>query len=276
MLDERLARHLHVESLRHRDLHPEHEPHVLFQASTIGALLDGAYDGDVSFAELAEHGDLGLGTLNALDGEMIALDGRFYRADVDGAGRRDRARRSGRRSPSWPGSSRRSSASSTARSTTTQLLAELDRVAADPEATCAVRIDGEFELVRARSVPAPAAARTGRWPRWSPTSTCSSSRDVEGTMVGFRFPDYAEGIEVERLSPALHHRRPRPRRARARLPRSRRHAARSTRRASCTSSCRPGSSSTIRELDDATRDAIERVERRGLISRAGATWSAIA
>ena len=40
-LDERLARHLHVESLRHRDLHPEHEPHVLFQASTIGALLDG-------------------------------------------------------------------------------------------------------------------------------------------------------------------------------------------------------------------------------------------
>ena len=84
MLDERLARHLHVESLRHRDLHPEHEPHVLFQASTIGALLDGAYDGDVTFAELAEHGDLGLGTLNALDGEMIALDGRFYRADVDG------------------------------------------------------------------------------------------------------------------------------------------------------------------------------------------------
>ena len=36
-------------------------------------------------AELAEHGDLGLGTLNGLDGEMIALDGRFYRADVEGA-----------------------------------------------------------------------------------------------------------------------------------------------------------------------------------------------
>ncbi len=55
-----------------------------FQASTIGALLEGAYEGDLSFAELAEHGDLGLGTLNGLDGEMIAIDGRFYRADVDG------------------------------------------------------------------------------------------------------------------------------------------------------------------------------------------------
>jgi acetolactate decarboxylase len=87
-IDEGLARHLHVESLRHRDLHPEHEPHVLFQASTIGALLEGAFDGDVSLEELAGHGDLGLGTLNGLDGEMIAIDGRFYRADVDG---RDRA-----------------------------------------------------------------------------------------------------------------------------------------------------------------------------------------
>src|SRR5204863_2545700 len=85
MLDERLVKALHVSALREQELHAEHEPHVLFQASTIGALLDGAYEGDVTFAELAEHGDLGLGTLNALDGEMIAVDGGFYRADVDGA-----------------------------------------------------------------------------------------------------------------------------------------------------------------------------------------------
>src|SRR6478736_7524983 len=85
MLDERLVRALHVQSLREEELHAEREPHMLFQASTIGALLDGAYEGDVTFAELAEHGDLGLGTLNSLDGEMIAVDGSFYRANVDGA-----------------------------------------------------------------------------------------------------------------------------------------------------------------------------------------------
>ena len=84
MLDERWIKTLHVETLRQEDLHAEREPHVLFQASTIGALLDGAYEGDLNFAELAEHGDLGLGTLNGLDGEMIALDGRFYRADIEG------------------------------------------------------------------------------------------------------------------------------------------------------------------------------------------------
>jgi alpha-acetolactate decarboxylase len=85
MLDERWIWALHVEALRQDELHAEREPHVLFQASTIGALLDGAYEGDLTFAELAEHGDLGLGTLNGLDGEMIALDGAFFRADADGA-----------------------------------------------------------------------------------------------------------------------------------------------------------------------------------------------
>src|SRR5436190_17245384 len=83
-LDDRWIRSLHVEAMRHAELQAGHEPHVLFQASTIGALLEGSYEGDVSFAELAEHGDLGLGTVNHLDGEMIALDGRFYRADIEG------------------------------------------------------------------------------------------------------------------------------------------------------------------------------------------------
>ena len=84
MIDERWIRSLHVQSMRHADLHAERDHHVLFQASTIGALLEGAYEGDVSFAELAERGNLGLGTLNHLDGEMVALDGRFWRADADG------------------------------------------------------------------------------------------------------------------------------------------------------------------------------------------------
>ena len=84
VLDERWIKSLHVETLRESELHAGREPHVLFQASTIAALLEGSYEGDLSFAELAEHGDLGLGTLDGLDGEMIALDGRFYRADVDG------------------------------------------------------------------------------------------------------------------------------------------------------------------------------------------------
>src|SRR4029078_8648676 len=82
VLDERWIRSLHVEAIPREHLHGGHAHLVLFQASTIGALLDGAYDGDLSFGELAEQGDLGLGTLNHLDGEMIAIYGELVRPRV--------------------------------------------------------------------------------------------------------------------------------------------------------------------------------------------------
>jgi len=38
----------------------------------------------VTYKELKKHGDFGLGTFNALDEEMIRLDGKFYQIKVDG------------------------------------------------------------------------------------------------------------------------------------------------------------------------------------------------
>src|SRR5215212_7425247 len=57
---------------------------VAFQHSTITALLDGNYDGEMSFAQLRRHGDFGLGTFDALDGEMVACGGAFYQVKSDG------------------------------------------------------------------------------------------------------------------------------------------------------------------------------------------------
>jgi acetolactate decarboxylase len=194
VLDERWIRSLHVETLRERDLRPDLHPHVFFQASTIGALLEGAYDGDLCFAELAEHGDLGLGTLNGLDGEMIAIDGRFYRADVDGTvGEID-----GETRTPFAVVTRFEPAIDVARDGPFEhgeLLAWLDELIPAGVASAAVRVDGRFDLVRARSVPRQA-------PPYRPLTEVVAEqhvfelRDVAGTMVGFRFPDYAEGIEV--------------------------------------------------------------------------------
>ncbi len=194
MLDERWIKSLHVETLREEELHAGREPHVLFQASTIGALLEGSYDGDLSFAELAEHGDLGLGTLNGLDGEMIGLDGRFYRADVDGTvGEVD----SGERTPFAVVTSFEPTIDVEIEGPLDHagLLAQLDRLIPADAATCAIRLDGRFELVRARSVPRQS-------PPYRPLTEVVLEQhvfeltEVEGTMLGFRFPDYAEGIEV--------------------------------------------------------------------------------
>ncbi len=194
MIDRDLIRSLHVESMRRRELHAEHEPHVLFQASTIGALLDGAYDGDLTFAELSEHGDLGLGTVNALDGEMIAVDGRFYRASVDG--------RVSELAPEaktpfavvvWfaPEEAFEISGADSYEGLTAQIERQLP---ADATA-CAIRIEGEFERIEARSVPR-------QRPPYRPLTEVIDEQhvfdlvDVEGTMVGFRFPAYVQGIEV--------------------------------------------------------------------------------
>ena len=194
MLDERWIRSLHVEAMRHADLHADHEAHVLFQASTIGALVDGAFEGDMTFAELADHGDLGLGTLNHLDGEMIALEGSFYRADVEG------------RISEVPPDERTPFAVVVPFEPTLEfdlegslaqdaLLGEIDRRIPAGAPSCALRIDGRFERVRARSVPR-------QDPPYRPlTEVVRDQRifelaDLDGTIVGFRFPAYAEGIEV--------------------------------------------------------------------------------
>lgn len=98
-VDAALVGALHVEYLAKRDLVGEGRPHhTLFQTSTIEALLGGNYDGDVTFAELGARGDFGLGTLDALDGEMVALDGAFYQIKAGGRTRSTAGR--GRRSRS--------------------------------------------------------------------------------------------------------------------------------------------------------------------------------
>jgi acetolactate decarboxylase len=62
-----------------------------------------------------------------------------------------------------------------------------------------VRFDGEFGLVRARSVPR-------QEPPYRPLAEVAAQQrvfeleDVRGTLVGFRFPDYAGDLE-----PAGHH-----------------------------------------------------------------------
>lgn len=59
--------------------------HTMFQVSTATALVEGIYQGAVRVATLREHGDLGLGTFEGLDGEMIIVDGHFFQVRSDGS-----------------------------------------------------------------------------------------------------------------------------------------------------------------------------------------------
>lgn len=57
----------------------------IYQVSTLNALMLGYTRKAVTVAELLRHGDTGLGTFENVDGEMIVADGRCFRAADDGS-----------------------------------------------------------------------------------------------------------------------------------------------------------------------------------------------
>lgn len=57
---------------------------TLFQVSTGNALMEGLYQGAVDFKTLRANGDFGLGSVEHMDGELVAINGGFYRIDPEG------------------------------------------------------------------------------------------------------------------------------------------------------------------------------------------------
>jgi len=57
---------------------------AVYQYSAISAFMQGGYAGTLKFADIRERGDFGLGTFDGIDGEMTALDGKFYQIRADG------------------------------------------------------------------------------------------------------------------------------------------------------------------------------------------------
>ena len=84
LIDDRLIGALHVRALdRAGFAHEPDEEHAAFQIGTLDALMAGRYDGDTTVGELLAHGDLGLGTVAALDGELVVVDGEAFVVDGD-------------------------------------------------------------------------------------------------------------------------------------------------------------------------------------------------
>lgn len=194
-LDSGLVGAVHVEHLGRLDVRAgERLHHALFQTSTIDALLSGSYEGDVSFAELRARGDFGLGTFDALDGEMIGLDGDFYQIKADGrAYEVDEQTKTPFAVVTFfePREIRHLPAPMDHAA----FRAYLDGVVADVATCHAVRVDGHFGYVKTRSVP----RQHKPYPSLVEVvehQVTFELHDVRGSLVGFRFPDYVGGLNV--------------------------------------------------------------------------------
>ena len=167
---------------------------VLYQPTRIDYLLSGHYDGKVTYKEVRKHGDFGLGTFDHLDGEMVELDGTLYQVKSDGSINpvADSAK-----SPFAAVTffDAKKKASTDQPLDLQQLSNFLDGVILDKETYYAIRIDGTFKYVKTRSVP----AQKKPYPPLSEVAKTQPTfefHDVKGTLVGFRCPESANGINL--------------------------------------------------------------------------------
>lgn len=170
------------------------EADVLYQVSTIDALLQGIYDGFLPFAELETHGDFGIGTFDGLEGEMLALDGNYYQIKTDGI--------------AYPVSGEMTTPFATVTyfeadenfrleepANLTELEAFLDLNLPSENLFYAIRVDGNFSYIKTRSVP----IQEKPYPKLADavsTQSVFEFENISGTLVGFRAPEYVKGVNV--------------------------------------------------------------------------------
>jgi acetolactate decarboxylase len=167
---------------------------TLLQVSTIDALMKGIFDGKVSFGELKKRGDFGIGTLDNLDGEMLALDGKFYQITSDGAVKPipDEVETPFAAVVFFEGEK-------TVRLGATESLAKLqEKLDAEVSSTNlfhAVKVTGTFPLMNLRSV-ARQEPPFRTLPEVAKEQSLFNLTEVKGTLVGFRCPEYVKGLNV--------------------------------------------------------------------------------
>ena len=175
-------------------LEPFREPEVLYQFSTLESLLAGYYDGGLTFHELAAHGDIGLGTFDRLDGEMLEVDGTFYQVRADGSVQvvdLDATTPFAQVTPFEPDIT----VDLGPAATLAELTAQIDAALTGRNQFYAVRVTGRFTHVKTRSVPA-------QEPPYPPlaevvkTQSVFELSDVDGVMVGFFSPDFVGSAGV--------------------------------------------------------------------------------
>lgn len=167
---------------------------TIYQAAPVQSLSVGIYDGFVSFAALKKHGDIGLGTFNALDGEMIFVDSVFYQIKHDG------------KVLPVPDSATTPFAVVTffdedirlgdiTAADMTGLGRIIDSRLPTKNLFYAVRIDGVFEYIKVRSVPAQVKPYRPLTEAVKGQSVFEY-KNISGTLVGFYSPAFAEKINV--------------------------------------------------------------------------------
>lgn len=169
------------------------EHHTLYQVSTSAALVQGVYQGCVTVGKIKEHGDFGLGTYDALDGEGLMLDGHVYQALGDGSviEPADSAT-----APFWVSAEFEVDRNAAIDSVSNweELCAQIDLLRRSENLFTAIRIDGIFDEIHYR-VACKSAPGTDLVTATSHQAEFTI-KNVQGTLLGFWSPTYARTFNI--------------------------------------------------------------------------------
>ncbi len=166
---------------------------LLYISTPLNALVEGVYEENIHFDEILNHGNFGIGTFDDLDGEMVLLDGGIYQITSDGL------------------VNRINDPAMTPYAIVTffhpvihadlegevqygHFLEWLNGLLPSPNIFYAIRIEGEFSRVRARSVPKQA--------NYSPLAEVVKEQSsfhfesIRGTLAGFYTPSFMSSLSV--------------------------------------------------------------------------------
>jgi acetolactate decarboxylase len=166
---------------------------ALYQVSTSAALVEGVADGAVECGSLKRYGNLGLGTFEHLDGEMVVVDGQVFQVRSDGSVNEV----SDKVQTPFATVARFSPDIQVLLKECTDLgslLAALDRLRPTDNYFFSIRIDGLFNHVRTRALC-----------RMKPGTKLINAaavqpefefHDVRGSLVGFWSPSYVKTLSI--------------------------------------------------------------------------------
>ena len=170
----------------------------MFQVSTLQSLALGYTRAVMTVGELMQHGETGLGTFEDVNGEMIVIDGKCYRAMDDG-----RVTEAGDErgvpfaSVAYMDKSREFELSGDY--TMESLKTELNnRIEEDfgLNSMHVIQIHGTFEKIYARSELPYRAHHVTLKDMLDITQTSFEFSNIRGSLVGVYYPDYMDGINA--------------------------------------------------------------------------------
>lgn len=160
----------------------------------MSSLIAGVYDSDVTIADLLKQGDFGLGTFNQLDGELVAFDNNVFQLRSDGSARKAL---DSQKSPfavmTFFNSDIEHSFSYGA--SQQEIHNTINQYVPSDNLFCAIKIEGEFELVKTRTVPR-------QEPPYLPMLEAIKNQPIftfyneTGIITGFRSPQFTQGMNV--------------------------------------------------------------------------------